>query len=157
MVFIPNELLRQWLAGASPAGDVAIQQFAQDLNAQSAALNGDIIMEISPATVTRTPTSAAWTRTVTVTFKDSNGNIHTWLTETFSTALSIGDTSTAGTASLPNGTDLEVVNGVATVEVAGDEQDWLDTETDTLTIANVTPSALNKEVTGGTSVETFAA
>jgi hypothetical protein len=46
-----------------------------------------------------------------------------------------------------------MVNGRCVVVVSGDAADWLDTETDTLTLANST--ILGYTVTGGTSVETF--
>lgn len=117
-------------------------------------MSGDITLDISPETAAPAPTSAAWTRDVVLTLKDTAGNTHTWYSGTQSTKASIADTSTAGTASIAS-QDVVFVNGVCTIEVSGDAQDWLDTETDTLTIADLT--IMGYTITGGTSVETFTA
>lgn len=126
------------------------KEFAQ----RDKALSGDIVMVISPATVTPAPTSEAWTREVLITIESADGEVHDWLTADYTTKLSIADTSVAGTASIAS-TTLSIVNGKAVVTVTGSEHDWLDTETDTLTVANIT--VLGYTVTGGTSVETFTA
>lgn len=126
----------------------------QELNLKSKAMSGDLVMSISPATVTPEPTAAAWTRTVLISIQTAAGELHSWLNDTYATTLSIGDTSSAGTASIVS-TTLTLVNGQAAVVVSGDEAAWLDTETDTLTVANI--SVLGYTVTGGTSVETFTA
>jgi len=118
------------------------------------ALSGDMVIVIDPETVAPSPTAAAWTRNVKITVESAAGEIHTWLDKATATILSIGDTSTAGTASIVS-TTLTLVKGEATIVVSGDAQDWLDTETDTLTVANLT--ILGYTVTGGTSVETFTA
>lgn len=118
------------------------------------AMSGDIVMVIDPETVAPAPTSAAWTRDVRVSIETAAGEKHEWLNDTFATTASIVDTSTAGTASIAS-TTLTIVDGEATITVSGDAQDWLDTETDTLTIGNIT--VLGVTVTGGTSVETFTA
>ena len=117
-----------------------------------AALNGDIVVSISPATATHAATvSTGWTRTVTVTLKNAAGEIHTWANFAYASGCSIADTSSPGTASIPS-TTLTFVNGVATVVVTGDAQSWTST-TDTLTVPTLT--ILGFTVTGGTSVETF--
>ena len=118
------------------------------------ALNGDIVMSISPATVAPAPTSAAWTRNVVVEIQTAAGEVHTWVNTAVATTVSIADTSTAGTASIVS-TTLTLVSGRAVIVVSGDAADWLDTETDTLTIGNITLGGVT--VTGGTSVETFTA
>jgi hypothetical protein len=124
----------------------------QDVNTMAAALAGDITMSITPTTVTPSPTSAAWTRNVVISLQTAGGDVHTWLDKAYTTTLSIGDTSSAGTASIVS-TTLTLVNGEATVVVSGDAADWLNTETDTLTVGNITVAGIT--VTGGTSVETF--
>jgi len=124
----------------------------KEFEVRDAALSGDIVMAITPATVNTAATSAAWTRNVLIEINDSSGNLHDWLTADYATTLSIADTSTAGTASIVS-TTMSIVNGKAVVVVSGDAQDWLATETDTLTVANIT--VLGVTVTGGTSVETF--
>ena len=126
----------------------------QQLNLQEKAMSGDLVMSISPATVAPVPTSEAWTRNVVVQIKTAAGEVHEWLNDTYATTVSIADTSTAGTASIAS-TTLTLVKGQATIVVSGDAADWLDTETDTLTIGNLT--ILGYTVTGGTSVETFTA
>lgn len=119
------------------------------------AMSGDILLSISPATVTSAPSaSGGWTRTVTITATNTAGDTHDWLNAAFANKLSVGDTSTAGTASIAS-TTLTFVDGVASVVVTGDDADWADTETDTLTVASIT--VLGYTVAGGTSVETFTA
>jgi hypothetical protein len=136
-------------------------EFDEHLTAQeassalrAAAMSGDIVMTITPATVAPVPTSAAWTRDVVVSIENAAGDVHTWLTQDYTTTVSIADTSTAGTASIAS-TTLSISEGVATITVSGDAADWLDTETDTLTIGNIT--VMGYTVSGGTSVETFTA
>jgi len=122
------------------------------LSVMEKALAGDIVMVIDPETVAPVPTSAAWTRNVLVSIQTASGEVHDWLNKAYATTASIGDTSTAGTASIA-ATTLTIVDGEAVIVVSGDAEDWLNTETDTLTIANIT--VLGVTVTGGTSVETF--
>ena len=125
-----------------------------ELKLRDKALSGDIVMVIDPETVTPLPTAAAWTRNVTISIETATGEVHDWLSRAYTTTLSIADTSTAGTATIAS-TTLTLVNGKATVAVSGDAAAWLNTETDTLTVANIT--VLGYTVTGGTSVETFTA
>lgn len=118
------------------------------------AFAGDIVFVVDPATVAPVPTSSAWTRTVTVTLETAAGEVHTWFNKAITSGVSIADTSTAGTASIPS-TTLTFTEGRATVVVSGDEADWLDTETDTLTVAEAT--ILGYTIAAKTSVETFTA
>ncbi len=115
------------------------------------AMAGDIVIVITPETVTPIPTSAAWTRNVTISVQTAAGAIHTWLDGAFATILSIGDTG-GGTASIVS-TTMTLVEGEVIVVVSGTEATWANGETDTLTVANTT--ILGYTVTGGTSVETF--
>ena len=110
-------------------------------------------MVVSPATVVGVAATGAWTRKVSIYIKSAAGDIHQWLNAAYTTTASVGDTSTAGTATIGS-TTLTIVGGVASVVVTGSAHAWLATETDTLTIGNIT--VLGKTVTGGTSVETFA-
>jgi hypothetical protein len=130
----------------------AAQESSNDLRA--AAMSGDIVMVITPETVAPAPTATAWTRDVSISIENAAGDVHTWLTQDYATTLSIADTSTAGTATIAS-TTLEIVNGVATVTISGDGASWLNSETDTLTVGNIT--VMGYTVTGGTSVETFTA
>lgn len=116
------------------------------------AMSGDIVWVLTPATVTPVPTSAAWTRDVLVELKTAAGEVHTWFDDAIATGVSIADDSTAGTASIVS-TTLTIVNGKAVITVSGDAQDWLNTETDTLTVAEAT--ILGYTIAAKTSVETF--
>ena len=116
------------------------------------AMAGDLVFVVTPATVAPVPTSAAWTRTVIVELQDAAGEVHTWFDKAIASGVSIANTSTAGTASIPS-TTLTFSKGRASVVVSGDAQDWLDTETDTLTVAQAT--ILGNTVAAKTSVETF--
>ncbi len=124
----------------------------EELTLLEKAMSGDILFSILPATVTPEPTAAAWTRTVAIKVVTAAGETHSWLNQAYTTTLSIADTSTAGTATIVS-TTLTLVNGQADIEVSGDAEAWLDTETDTLTVGNIT--VMGYTVTGGTSVETF--
>jgi hypothetical protein len=115
---------------------------------------GDLVFVCNPATVAPEPTAAAWTRTVLITLQTAAGEIHGWFDKAITTGVSIANTSTAGTATIPS-TTLTFNGGIATVVVSGDAADWLDTETDTLTVAQA--SILGYTVAAATSVETFTA
>jgi hypothetical protein len=119
---------------------------------QDKAAAGDLVWVCTPATLVSTPTAAAWTRDVTVTLETAAGEVHTWFNKAITTGVAIADTSTAGTATIPS-TTLTVTNGKAVVTVSGDAADWLNTETDTLTVAQAT--ILGATVAAKTSVETF--
>ena len=88
------------------------------------AINGDMVLTISPTTLNTAPTAAAWDRTVTMTLKNAAGEVHTWLDQAFTTNASIADASSAGTASIPS-TTTTFENGIATVVVSGDAAAWL--------------------------------
>ena len=126
----------------------------EELSLRDKALSGDIVMVIDPETVAPLPTAVAWTRSVKISIQSAAGEVHNWLNQAYATTVSVGDTSTAGTATIAS-TTLTIVDGEATIVVTGDLADWLATETDTLTLGNIT--VLGVTVTGGTSVETFTA
>ena len=88
------------------------------------AMEGDMVLDISPATVSTSPTAAAWTRNVVLTLQNAAGDTHTWCDMVFTTTLSVGDTSSAGTATIVT-TTLTFVDGTATIVVSGDAQAWL--------------------------------
>lgn len=122
------------------------------LKIKDKAMSGDIVWRVSPATVAPVPTAAAWTRTVQVFLETAAGDLHEWFSDAITTGCSIADTSTAGTATIAS-TTLTVVRGRATITVSGDEAAWLNTETDTFTVAEAT--ILGYTVAAKTSVETF--
>jgi len=133
------------LTGVQPA-------LRDHLTQQSSALAGDMAFKCTPATITRAATAALWTRTVVVTLETAAGALHDWYNATVTTGVSIADTSTAGTASIPS-TTLTFVNGKATVVVAGDAAAWLATETDTLTVTSKV--IMGYTIAAKTSVQTF--
>ena len=131
----------------------AIQpQLRDEISLRDKAMSGDIVFSITPATVAPAPTSAAWTRDIVIEIQDASGNVHTWINQDYAASLAIADTSTAGTASITS-TTLSIVEGRAIVTVSGDAVAWLNAETDTLTVSNIT--VMGYTITGGTSVETF--
>ena len=124
----------------------------EELTLLEKAMSGDMVMVIDPETLVSDPISAAWTRNVKITVESAAGEVHSWLNKSEATILSIGNTSSAGTASIVS-TTLTLVNGQAVIVVTGSAHAWANTETDTLTVANLT--IMGYTVTGGTSVETF--
>jgi hypothetical protein len=116
------------------------------------AMAGDMVLDISPATVDRATTAAAWSRDVTITLQNAAGDVHDWYTADLTVA--IADTSGAGTASVVDLTPA-MVNGVCVVAVSGDAALWDVGETDTLTVSDQT--IMGYVVAGGTSVQTFIA
>ena len=123
------------------------------LNLMNDALCGDLAFSVSPATLASSATSEAWTRTVTISLVNAAGDVQKWFNKAITTGVSIADTSSAGTATIPS-TTLTFVEGVATVVVSGDEAAWLAEETDTLTVAQATIAGYT--VAAKTSVETFS-
>jgi hypothetical protein len=117
------------------------------------ALKGDILFVVTPAVLTSAPTALAWTRNVGVTVENAAGEIHEWFDEAIATGVSIGDTSTAGTASIDS-TTLTFVAGKATVVVDGDAAAWLAAETVTVTVAAFTAFA-GQTMALKTSVDTY--
>lgn len=122
------------------------------LELMAKAMEGDMAFSVSPATVDRAATSAAWTRTVKIKLVDALGRTHTWFNKAIATGVSIGDTSSAGTATIPS-TTLTFVDGEATVVVSGSAAAWVAAETNTLTVAQAT--ILGYTVASKTSVETI--
>lgn len=116
----------------------------------ASALDGDMVLVITPATVDLAETAAGWTRQVTITLETAAGAVHTWYNADLSVA--IGDTSALGEATITDATP-PMVAGTCTVEITGDAVQWAAGEADTLTIANQT--ILGFTVTGGTSVQTI--
>jgi hypothetical protein len=137
-----------------PRRNVTEMTANQQMDLMAKAMAGDMVLSILPATVTPLPTAAAWTRTVTIQLKTAAGEVHRWLDKAFATTLSIANTSTAGTATIAS-TTLTLTKGEARIVVSGDAAAWLNAETDTLTVGNL--SILGYTITGGTSVETFTA
>ena len=107
------------------------------------ALTGDIEFVVkttagaSATAVTQDPTSSIWSRTVLITVENAAEEVHDWLNVDITSGVSIADTSTAGTASIPS-TTLSIVEGRGSVVVSGDAAAWLNSETDVLTVTAYT-------------------
>jgi hypothetical protein len=137
--------MRDMLHGVQP-------QLRDYLGLMGKAQAGDMVWVVSPATTSKAAQATAWTRTVRIELQTAAGEIHEWFTKDITSGASVADTSTAGTATIPS-TTLTVVNGIAEVIVSGNAQNWLATETNTLTIAAAT--IMGYTVASKTSVETF--
>ena len=127
-------------------------QLNRELELRADAMAGDMLFVVAPATVTPVPLSTAWTRTVVIELQNAAGDVHKWFDKAITSGVSIANTSSAGTATIP-ATTLTFAEGKATVVVSGDAEDWLNTETDTLTVAEAT--ILGYTIAAKTSVETF--
>lgn len=124
----------------------------EEIALRDKAFAGDLVFVCDPATVTSDAITGAWTRTVVVYLKTAAGQVHTWFNKAITTGVSIGDTSSAGTATIPS-TTLTFTDGKASVVVTGSAHEWVAAETDTLTVAQAT--ILGYTVAAKTSVETF--
>ena len=127
-------------------------QERKEIALRDKAFCGDLVFIVTPATKSTAHKSTAWTRTVVVELQTAAGEVHTWFSKAITTGVSVGDTSSAGTATIPS-TTLTFTKGRATVVVSGDAQAWLAADTDTLTVAQAT--ILGYTVASKTSVETF--
>jgi hypothetical protein len=127
---------------------------SDDIDMVAKALSGDLVFTVTPATVDRVAGTYAISRDVSIALTDALGNVHTWFNKTITSACSVGDTSTAGTAAIAN-TTLIFVNGVATKTITAASAAWVAEETNTLTIAQAT--IVGTTVASKTSVETIVA
>lgn len=114
-----------------------------------AALNGDIVMVIEPATTYVIVGEAAdgFSEPVTVTFKTAAGLVHSWING-IDLSVSVSDDG-AGDSSLSDTTPT-VVNGVATFNIIGSAAAWIKGQKATAVIADQVVAA--KTVTGGNAV-----
>lgn len=129
-------------------------QLRDELAQLEKAFAGDLVFTVSPATTTRVATSASFTRTARIALESADGKLHDWFSKAISTGVSVGDTSTLGTATIAS-TTLTFTKGVASVVVTGSAHAWVAEETNTLTIAQAT--ILGYTVASKTSVETIVA
>ncbi|MCK5609783.1 hypothetical protein KAR91_48375 [Candidatus Pacearchaeota archaeon] len=110
--------------GVQPETRELIEALANLTGIIEDAIQGDMVLDISPTTVATAPTASAWTRDVVLTLQNAAGETHEWCDMAITTRLSIADASSAGTATIVS-TTLTFVNGVATIVVSGDAQAWL--------------------------------
>lgn len=132
---------------AMPGIQPELRAYLEDIEG---ALNGDIVMDVSPATTGSADTVT--TRTVTVTIQNAAGDTLEWVNAAFATTVSKADVTAGDGTSAINSTTLTLVNGVGTVTVTYSDT-WAAGDTQTVTIGNITLAGVT--VTGGTSVDTI--
>lgn len=126
------------------------------------ALKGDLVAECAPATTGSSATTVQadiagaegkYTRDVTVSLKDSDGNIQTWFNGSLDiavTEVTVGD----GVSAIAGGlTEVQLTEGVGsvTIEYTGT---WAAADTQTLTVTGGT--ILGYSVANKTSVDTIS-
>ena len=122
----------------APSIDLGLKPAIRDqLGLFAKAMAGDMVFVVTPDGTSLVATALAWTQTFYVELQTAAGEVHTWFDKAIASGASIGDTSSAGTASIPS-TTLTFANGMASVVVSGDAQAWLVGEKATLTIAAAT-------------------
>ena len=123
------------------------------------AIQGDLKLVCTPATVAKTATSEAWTETVVVTLTNNDGELCQWYNG--NVTIAVADTGT-GTASIsPAAGAVQMTDGSLTVVLSGDagSNNWANEQTATLTVS---PTANNAGIVQGslianaTCVVTFA-
>lgn len=114
------------------------------------ALNGDIVMEVSPETVGSAATVEE--RVVTVTIQNAAGETLEWVNTAVASAVSKTDVTDGDGTSAVDSTTLTLVDGVGTVTVTYSDT-WAAEDTQTVTIGNIVLGGVT--VTGGTSVDTI--
>jgi hypothetical protein len=122
------------------------------LGAMEKALNGDMVLTLTPAT---TGSSAAkYTRTVTVTLKTAAGEVCTFLNGTFAIAVTENTVGNGTSAIAGSATTVTLTEGVGTVtiEYVGT---WAAGDTQTLTVTGGTK--LGYTIANKTSVDTLIA
>ncbi|MBP2644374.1 MAG: hypothetical protein H6Q67_2261 [Firmicutes bacterium] len=98
------------------------------------ALSGDMVLNVSPSTVSESAGSTGFTQAITVTLKTSGGEVCSWYNGPVT--LAIADTSTAGTASIsPAAGSHDMTDGVLTVTLTGSAAAWVAADTATLTVS----------------------
>lgn len=126
----------------------------ESLAVRDSGMYGDIAYRVSPATLNRPATAAAWTQKIFIELVDSNGRVHEWFNGTIATIASVADTSALAAATI-NSTSLVFENGVAELTLTGSAAAWVAAETATVTIAQKT--ILGATVTAKTHVTTIVA
>jgi hypothetical protein len=125
------------------------------------ALNGDLVLEVTPATTSNSVTTVnneisangKFTRDVVIKLKTVAGEVHEWFNGTF--AISASATTTSGAIAIAGGlTEATFAEGQTTVtlEYTGT---WASGETATLTVTG--GSKLGYTISDATSVDTLTA
>ena len=116
------------------------------------AMSGDMVLNVSPTTVSESAGSTGFTKTVTVTLETATGEVCSWYNGPVT--LAIADTSTAGVASIsPAAGSNDMTDGVLTVTLTGSAAAWVAADTATLTVSG---SIFGYTLTDATSVVTVS-
>jgi len=98
------------------------------------AMSGDMVLNVSPTTVSESAGSTGFTKTITVTLETANGQVCSWYNGPVT--LAIADTSTAGVASIsPAAGSHDMTDGVLSVTLMGSAASWVAADTATLTVS----------------------
>lgn len=123
------------------------------------AVQGDLKLVCTPATVAKTATSEAWDETVVITLTNNDGEVCQWYNGNIT--IAVGDTGTGTASIVPAAGAIQMTDGVATVVLSGDAgvDNWANLQTATLIVS---PTANNAGIVQGslianaTCVVTFA-
>jgi len=131
----------------------SMKGFYEYMEMQEKALNGDMVLEVTPATLGSSAATIA-TRDVTVKLLDADGNAHSWFNGTF--AIAVDDvTDGDGTSAIEDSaTTVTMVEGVGTFTIEYSDT-WAEADTETLTVTGGT--LLGYTITDKTSVDTLVA
>ena len=114
------------------------------------ALNGNVVMIITPETVGSATTVTE--RTVSVEIQNAAGDVLEWVNTAIASIVSKTDVTDGDGSSTINSTTLTLVNGVGSVVVTYADT-WAADDTQTVTIGDIVLAGVT--VTGGTSVDTI--
>jgi len=120
-------------------------QFRDYIDAMGDWASDQTVVYVMPANITPAPTAAAWSYTVPFELRSERTGKVIPINGTI--AATVGDTSTAGTATVSSAAPV-ITMGRGTVNILGDAQSWLNTETATLTLTYTNLRA-------GTDTDTF--
>ena len=99
-----------------------------EIIALGSALNGDVVLEFSSTTSTHEATTGVFSKEIEIIAKDSLGNIHSWLNQTFTSKVTGSTTSVTGTVTVgsaditfTDGRALIMLNGLTSNDIAGSQ------------------------------------
>ena len=99
-----------------------------EIIALGTALNGDVVLEFSSTTSTHEATTGVFSKEIEIIAKDSLGNIHSWLNQTFTSKVTGSTTSSTGTVTVGSanitfidGRALVILNGLTSNDTAGSQ------------------------------------
>ena len=113
------------------------------------AIQGDLKLVCTPATIAKTATSAAWSEPIIVTLTNNDGELCQWYNG--NVTIAVADSAT-GTASIsPTAGAVQMTDGSLTVVLSGDAGTdyWANTQTATLTVS---PTANNAGIVQGSLI-----